>query len=140
MFEKRGSPKEYSGFFANHKMAIATTTLIGTVVGAGILGIPYVIAQAGFLYGLILMLVLGGAYIFINLFVGEIILRTRKQHQLPGYVGKYLGPWGKKLMAFSVLVGSYGALTAYLIGEGATLHLILVVLYFSLYCSFCLLL
>ena len=122
MFKKKGEKKEYKGFFGKHKLAIASTTLVGTVVGAGILGIPYIVAKTGIIYGAILMIVLGLGYMLINLFVGEIVLRTKKQHQLPGYVGKYLGRWGKRAMTFSVLVGAYGALTAYLIGEGATLH------------------
>ena len=34
MFKKRGEVKEYKGFFGRHTLAIATTTLIGTIVGA----------------------------------------------------------------------------------------------------------
>ncbi len=124
MYKKRSEPKEYSGFFARNKLLIAITTLIGTIVGAGILGIPYVIAKAGFLYGLILLVLIGGAFIFLNLFTGEIVLRTKSQHQLPGYAGKYLGAWGKRLMTFSLVFIVYGALTAYLIGEGQVLKAI----------------
>jgi len=100
---------------------MATATLIGTTVGAGILALPYVISRSGFLIGLVEIIVLGLASILLNLFVGEIILRTKKNYQLSGYVGKYLGPWGKHLMAFSLVVGIYGALIAYLIGEGEVL-------------------
>ena len=122
MFHKRGTALEYQGFFARHRLAIAATTLIGTIIGAGILGIPYVVAKVGFLYGLLLIIVLGIAFMLLNLFLGEIVLRTKEQHQLPGYAGKYLGIWGKRFMTFSMIVSLYGALIAYLIGEGATLH------------------
>jgi tyrosine-specific transport protein len=122
MFQKRGVKKEEKGFFANHKLAIAATTLVGTVVGAGVLGIPYVIAKTGFLYGLLLIILIGFAYLLLNLFMGEVILRTKKQHQLPGYAEKYLGIWGKRIMTLSLFLGLYGALIAYLIGEGVTLH------------------
>src|SRR3989344_1251345 len=125
MFKKRGEPKQFTGFFARNKLLIAITTLIGTIVGAGILGIPYVIAKAGFLYGLLLIALMGAAFIFLNLFTGEIVLRTKKQYQLSGYANKYLGPAGKKIMTFSMVVVIYGALTAYLIGEGATWHSLL---------------
>ena len=125
MFKKRGETKKYTGFFARNKLIIAITTLIGTIVGAGILGIPYVIAKAGFLYGFILIALLGTAFVFLNLFTGEIVLRTKKQYQLSGYANKYLGPTGKKIMTFSMVVVIYGALTAYLIGEGATWHSII---------------
>tara|TARA_Y100000310_G_C20620338_1_gene782933 strand:- start:454 stop:1623 length:1170 start_codon:yes stop_codon:yes gene_type:complete len=113
------------GFFANHKFGMATATLIGTIVGAGVLGIPYVIAKSGFLYGTLLIFFVGLAFLFLNLFIGEIVLRTKGKHQLTGYMEKYLGPWGKNLMMFSMVFGIYGALTAYLIGEGQVLKSIL---------------
>ncbi len=122
MFKKRGSPE--TGFFAEHKALIAITTLIGTIVGAGILAIPYVVAQSGFLFGLIITIALGLALLLVNLMAGEIVLRTKKQHQLTGYAEKYLGKWGKRLMMFSMAFSIYGALTAYLIGEGEVLKAI----------------
>ena len=88
------------------------------------MGIPYAVAKVGFLYGFILIVGLGLSFLMLNLFMGEIVLRTKEQHQLTGYAQKYLGPWGKRLMAFSMLIGIYGALTAYLIGEGTTLYTI----------------
>lgn len=125
MYKKRGEVKEEKGFFARHKLWIATATLIGTIVGAGVLAIPYVVAKSGFLYGLLLILLLGVAFLFLNLYTGEIVLRTKEQHQLTGYLEKYLGKWGKRLMAFSMIFGIYGALTAYLIGEGQAIKAIL---------------
>ncbi|MBS3123875.1 amino acid permease [Candidatus Woesearchaeota archaeon] len=122
MFKKRGEVKEYSGFFAKHKLWMASATLIGTIIGAGILALPYVIAKAGFFYGLFLLIFLGIIMLFVNLFVGEIVLSTKGQHQLTGYAERYLGKWGKRLFTFSMVFGIYGALTAYLIGEGETLY------------------
>ena len=124
MYKKRGEPKKYQGFFARNKLLIAITTLIGTIVGAGILGIPYVIAKAGFLYGSAIIILMGLAFVFLNLFAGEVVLRTKKQYQLTGYAEKYLGKWGKRIMTLSMVIVIYGALTAYLIGEGATLYAI----------------
>lgn len=121
MFKKRDHPKPLS-FFAHHRGWIAIATLIGTIIGAGVLGIPYAVAKVGFLYGFLLILGLGLAFLMLNLFMGEIVLRTKEQHQLTGYAEKYLGHWGKRLMAFSMLISIYGALTAYLIGEGTTLY------------------
>ncbi len=123
MLTKRGDAADTS-FFARHKFWVAVTTLVGTIIGAGILGIPYVVAKAGFLVGFILMVVLGIAFIFLNLFAGEVVLRTKEQHQLTGYAEKYLGRNGKRVMTFTLLFAIYGALTAYLIGEGETLHAI----------------
>ncbi|MDP3733599.1 MAG: aromatic amino acid transport family protein [Nanoarchaeota archaeon] len=122
MFLKRGMANR---FFRRNVTLVAISTLIGTIVGAGVLGIPYVVSQAGFLYGFLLMLVLGVAFMIIHLFMGEIVLRTKKQYQLTGYAEKYLGKKGKVIMTLSMLLSTYGALTAYLIGEGATLQTVI---------------
>ncbi|MBI2582019.1 amino acid permease [Candidatus Woesearchaeota archaeon] len=118
MFKKRGAPE--TSFLSQHKTLIGIGTLLGAIVGAGILAIPYVIAQSGLLFGFILTVILGLSLLLVNLMAGEIILRTKKQHQLTGYAEKYLGPWGKRLMMFSMIFSIYGALTAYLIGLGET--------------------
>lgn len=93
-------------------------TLTGTIIGAGILGLPYVFSKAGFLTGLFWLIFLGFIMLFVNLCLGEISLRTKKIHQLPGYAEKYLGKKGKIIMFFAVIFGIYSALLAYLIGEG----------------------
>lgn len=125
MFKKRGAPKEYFGFLAHYKLLIAVCTLIGTIVGAGILGIPYVVSKIGFFYGAIIIVLLGIALLFLNLAFGEVILRTKGQHQLTGYAEKYLGSKGKFVMLLTVLLSIYGALTAYLIGEGESFFALL---------------
>jgi len=99
----------------------AIATLVGTVIGAGIIGIPYVVAKAGFWTGIIDIIIIGLAIMITNLYVGEISLRTKERHQLTGFAKIYLGKWGKRLMAFSMVFGVYGALIAYTIGEGEAL-------------------
>lgn len=74
-----------------------TFTLSGTVIGAGILGLPYVFAKSGFLFGLFWLLVLGIITLYTFLCLGEISLRTKADHQLPGLAGKYLGKGGNGL-------------------------------------------
>ena len=105
----------------NKKFWATTFTLTGTIVGAGILGLPYVFAKSGFLIGLFWLITIGAVITFANLTLGEITLRTRGKHQLAGYAEKYLGLWGKRLMLAAVLFGVYSALLAYLIGEGKSL-------------------
>ncbi|MBI2670569.1 amino acid permease [Candidatus Woesearchaeota archaeon] len=99
----------------------AIATLVGTTIGAGILGLPYVIQKAGFLTGLIVIFVIGIAILFTNLAMGEIALRTPGNHQITGYASIYHGRAGKLIATFVMIFGIYGALTAYLIGEGKTL-------------------
>ena len=102
----------------------AIATLVGTIIGAGILGIPYVIAKAGFWTGIFDIFLLGAVVLIIYLYLGEVVLRTKGFHQLPGYAEKYLGGIGKKLMVFSMVFGNYGALIAYIIGVGLALSAI----------------
>jgi len=109
----------------NKKFWATTFTLTGTIVGAGILGLPYVFSKSGFLVGLFWLITLGAVMIYVNLTLGEISLRTRGEHQLSGYAEKYLGKWGKGLMFFAMIFGVYSALLAYLVGEGESLSKII---------------
>jgi len=57
----------------------------------------------------------------IYLYLGEISLRTKGNHQLTGYSEKYLGKTGKWLMFLSMIFGIYSALAAYLLAEGQSI-------------------
>ena len=103
------------------KLFPAIATLTGTAMGAGFLGMPYVIARAGFVIGLAYIILIGLIMMFVNLYLGEIALRTKEDHQLTGYAERYLGSWGKWIMFFAMLFGIYSALIAYLIGQGESL-------------------
>ncbi len=100
----------------NKLFLAGTSILIGTAIGAGILGIPYVVAKSGFLIGLVHLLLLGAIILLTNLYLGEIILRTNGKHQLGGYAKKYLGKTGKFFMSFAFIFGIYSAILAYLVG------------------------
>ena len=102
----------------------AVATLVGCMIGAGILGIPYVVAKAGFITGIINILVLGVVFLFIHLYLGEVVLRTKGKHQLTSYAEKYTGKVGKYFMFISMIVGIYGAIVAYIMGAGEALAII----------------
>ncbi len=106
------------------KLLQATATLIGTAIGAGILGIPYAVAQAGVLVGLGSLILLSGVVLLLNLMYGEVILRTKGDHQLAGYAQIYFGHVGEVLATIASLVGIYGALLAYIIKGGEFLTFI----------------
>src|SRR3989344_747259 len=99
----------------------AVATLVGTIIGAGVLAIPYSMKKAGFLTGLLNLAILSIVVLFLFLFVGEIVLRTKGNHQLTGYAEKYLGKKGKLFLMFAMVFGTYGALVAYTIGVGRSL-------------------
>ena len=103
----------------------AAATITGTAIGAGFLGIPYVVAKSGLFIGIVHMVVLGLLIMLINLYLGEITLRTRKNHQFPGYAKLYLGNIGRLIMLATMIFGIYSALVAYFIAEGQTLSFII---------------
>jgi amino acid permease len=105
----------------DNKLLPALAILVGTIIGAGFLGIPYVVAKSGFIPGIFLLLFVFLFMLITKLYLGEVILRTRGNNQLTGYAKKYLGKWGEILMFFAMIFGIYSALIAYLIGEGRSL-------------------
>src|SRR3990167_5638773 len=98
------------GILKNKKFLYATAALIGTMVGIGVFGIPFAFSKAGFLVGLFFLLFIGFITVVLDLMYGEIVLRTEKVHQIAGYTHKYLGPWFKKLIFFSVSLALYSGL------------------------------
>ena len=105
-------------------MVEAIATITGTTIGAGFLGIPYVVARSGFAVGLLHLILLAAMIIFTNLCLSETMLRTKGIHQIPGYVKIYLGKSAKIIAIFAVIFGIYAALIAYFIGEGQVLSYI----------------
>ncbi|MFH1036947.1 MAG: aromatic amino acid transport family protein [Patescibacteria group bacterium] len=98
--------------------------LLGTIVGAGIFGIPYAISKSGVIPGFFYLLILGGAVLLVHLFFGEVILRTDGKYRLVGYTQKYLGKWSKVLITISIFIGSVGSLLAFSILAGDFLKII----------------
>ncbi len=104
---------------------IAVFALIGTIIGSGFLGLPYVIGKSGFSLGMLNLALIALIMVIAMLYLGEITLRTNATHQLPGYAEKYLGKFGKKAMFLATSFGVYAALVAYLIAEGESISYIL---------------
>lgn len=107
------------------KLSNPVSLIAGTAMGAGFLGLPYVIAKTGFLIGFIYLILVGLFVLFVQLCLGEIVLRTKGNNQLTGYAKKYLGNKGKKLMLFIMMFYIFSTLIAYLIGGGESLSYIL---------------
>lgn len=100
----------------------AIAIYVGTAVGAGIFGLPYVFVQAGFWFGVFYLVFLSLVFLILYWLYSEVVLRTKDFHHLTGYAEKYLGRWGKRIALVALLFGFYGALTAYLIGLGEFLN------------------
>lgn len=100
---------------------LAFLLLVGTIVGAGMFGIPFVFHATGFLTGIALLGGLAAAATLVHLAYAEIVLASPELHRLPGYVRHYLGPWFGKLATASYLFGLSGSLLAYVVLGGSFL-------------------
>jgi len=103
----------------------AVATLVGTAIGAGVLGLPYAISHVGFGIGIVMLLLLSWVNIILQMMFAEVTLRTQDQHQIPGYAGIYLGPYAKKIGFVVGVSAAYGTLLAYLIASGQILQSLL---------------
>jgi len=99
----------------------ALAVFTGTIIGAGFLGIPYVVSKSGVLFGFFYLLMVALFIMLIKLYLGEVTLRTSGSHQLTGYAEKYLGKKGKIVMFLAMIFGIFPALLAYLLAEGRSL-------------------
>ena len=100
------------------RMIKASFVLFGTIVGAGIFGLPYMVQRAGFLPGLFWMLLLAGAVTLTHLLYGEVVMATPGEHRLVGYVKLHLGPWAHRVEMVASVIGLFGSNLAYLILGG----------------------
>lgn len=105
--------------------AQATLLLVGTVVGVGMFGIPFVFARAGFSVGAIELVLLTAAILVVHLAYGDIVVRSPRIHRLPGYVRLILGPLPGRIAELSHFLGLSGALLAYLVIGGSFLGVLL---------------
>lgn len=108
-----------------NKLFTGVSILMGTCIGAGILGMPYLVSKAGFFPSMILIFFLTILMTLINLYIGEITLRTKEKHQLSGYAEKYLGRKGKLIMEFATIFGIFSAIIAYLFGIGESISFLI---------------
>ncbi len=111
--------EEASGLIAQPLRSTETIgIIIGTNIGAGVLGMAYAARKAGYI-PLVIYLALTCLFCIITmLYVAESCLRTRGNNQLSGLTRRYLGPIGGWLIFFAVAANSYDALVAYMAGNG----------------------
>lgn len=103
----------------------AVAILTGTIIGAGVLAIPYSVYIAGYWLGILYLIILGIAMIVLNLMLGEVILRTKKNLHIPEIIKLYLGRQGYVLVLLSMVLLIYGAMSAYIRGAGDIMNRII---------------
>lgn len=97
----------------------ALSTYIGTVIGVGLFGLPYVAMKSGFIIVILFFIVIGMVLFILQLMYAEICLQTKnREHQLPGHTELFLGKKYKKYASLAFITSTWGALLAYIIIGG----------------------
>ncbi len=104
--------------FLSQKFWFAVATLVGSTIGIGMYGIPFVFAKSSLAVGLFFFVVVTGLILCTNLLYGEVILRTHRRHQFVGYVHSYLGIWAQRFNKLNFWLAVYGALVGVIIIGG----------------------
>jgi tyrosine-specific transport protein len=110
-------------FGKNYYLAVAT--LVGTIVGVGIFGVPYAMSQVGLVIVLFYFVILGGIQLLQSLFYAEAVIACKDKARLVGLADRYLGPRARHLAAVALVLGFWSSIVAYILIGGTFLHLIL---------------
>jgi tyrosine-specific transport protein len=108
-----------SGTLKNFK---AVFTIAGTIVGAGVLALPTVMAQLGFFPGLVVLLLVGAAFLYTARYIGEATIEAGGPISLAGLAKKHFGTPGLVAMFAGVIIYIYGALIGYLSAGGQVIY------------------
>lgn len=98
--------------------------LFGTIVGAGLFAVPFVLGRAGFVVGLGYFIVLTIVSLLLHLYFGEVVLAIRERHRFPGFAKIILGPFGGRMAAAVGIFGGWLAILAYIVLGGTFLYVL----------------
>lgn len=109
----------------NHRFIRSVVTMVGSVVGVGVFGLPYAFLQTGPALGALTLLTLAGLITALQLMYGDVLFHTSGTHRFPGIVRVHLGAaWGR-FAAAAQMASMWGAMLAYMIVGGKFLHTLL---------------
>jgi tyrosine-specific transport protein len=103
----------------------ARQTFIGSVVGVGIFGLPFVFAQAGFAIGLAHIVLAGVLYALVLTLYADVIVNTPGHSRLAGLAAKYLGHHWKPIATLLPFLNTWGAMLGYVILGGSFMRVLL---------------
>jgi tyrosine-specific transport protein len=108
----------------NPKALDVTLNLTGTIIGAGIFGLPAVMAKTGIVGGSLLFFGLLILAVLLHLVFVEVVLGDRTKRRLAGYAGRWVGGWAYWLALITFFAKCVGAILAYLILGGEFLSVL----------------
>ncbi|MBU1348821.1 hypothetical protein KJ781_02015 [Patescibacteria group bacterium] len=96
----------------------ATLTLIGTIIGAGIFGVPAMMERVGVIPGSVLFAAISVVVLATHLLLLDVVARDPVRRRFPGYLGEIFGPWAKRLGTVTHILQISGANFAYIVLGG----------------------
>lgn len=105
-------------------MWYGVATLVGTIIGVGIFGLPYAASRAGFFTQLMYLGFFSCIFALLHLMYGEVMLRTHDRYRLPGYVGAYMGERAKRIAQAITIISLAGGMLAYVLVGGSFLRML----------------
>jgi len=106
---------------ARKRSVLATMVFIGSILGAGVFGLPYAFAKSGWLIGFFDLVVIGVFVLLLQLMYAEITIQTPGRRRMTGLAGLYLGSSWRYVTTFLFFGLGWGVLTAYVILAGGFL-------------------
>lgn len=103
----------------------AFTTIVGTVVGLGILAIPYAARNVGVAPTTLLVIWVAIVMTILSTLLAEIILYDKREECIIAYAGRYLGRWARNVETFSIFFGYTGSILAYILAVTVFLQAII---------------
>jgi tyrosine-specific transport protein len=109
----------------NKEFWLASASLVGTIIGVGVFGVPYAISRVGVVPALAFFLVLGGIQLLQHFYLVEAAMVCPDKLRLPGLVGRYVGPRARWVAAAANILGLWAGMIAYIIVGGRFLSVLL---------------
>lgn len=107
------------------KLISVALNLIGTIIGAGVFGLPAVMAHTGLVGGTVLFFGILVLAISLHLIYTQVVIMDPVKRRLAGYAGHWVGMWAYWLSLASFFFKNTGALLAYIILGGEFLAVIM---------------
>lgn len=106
----------------NNRFIRAVGTMVGSVVGVGVFGLPYAFEKSGPVLGALVLVLLAGVISGMQLMYAEVALHTPGNHRLVGYVRALLGEGWARFAVVALSAGLWGSMLAYMIVGGSFLR------------------
>lgn len=103
----------------------AFATIMGTVIGLGILAIPYAAKSAGIFPTVCLIIWVALVMVLLSTLFAEIIIFDKREECIISYAGRYLGKWARNVETFSIFFGYSGSILAYVLAVAVFIQVVI---------------